>query len=87
MGIRYKVILSDKMPASDWGETDTEARWIKINSTKPKKTHASTFLHEIVHGILGASGLTYLLDDKLEESICVAVEHGLSSLMEFKKVD
>lgn len=40
----------------------------------------ATLMHEVVHAVLHMAGLSNLLDDKQEEALAVAIEHGLFPL-------
>lgn len=50
------------------GYFDGSTIFIKQSLTKDEK--ARVFLHEVMHALLGITGLTYLLEDKMEEALC-----------------
>jgi hypothetical protein len=56
-------------------EDDTETIWLR--SGIKGDVADQSLLHEIIHGILFRSGSKFQIDDKLEESIVRAMEHGL----------
>ena len=57
------------------GHIDCNEKIIEVEDG-PRREEST--MHEGVHGILDQSGLSELLDERLEEAICVAVSHGLS---------
>ena len=88
LGVKHTIEYIENKSESDhsdkeYGETDTQDHHIKIflSSHKSEEAIQSTLLHEYVHGILGVSGLGYLLDEKLEEAIVVAIENGLKGVV------
>jgi hypothetical protein len=56
-------------------EDDTETIWLR--SGIKGDVADQSLLHEVIHGILFRSGSKFQIDDKLEESIVRAMEHGL----------
>lgn len=91
-GIEYtiKYLPASKMN-SDLGSADFSTRTIKILETLDEDNASSTLLHEIIHVILYTSGQAELLGptgdevgDRREESLVLALEHGLHSLVELK---
>jgi len=85
LGVQFSVIQSTKkMPdATDHGETVVVERRIYLNPTvnKTPDDMASTFLHEVIHAILGVSGQDSLIKEDHEEGLVTALEHGLYPLI------
>ena len=81
LGHRYKVELVE-LEEDGFGYSEGNARIIRINPKHPANTYMATLLHEIIHQIFHITGLSNMLDstkeDKFEEAIVVALEHGLS---------
>lgn len=63
-----------------------ETNTIKINSNYPANRQRSTYLHERIHASLAVSGLSELLDGKLEEAIVVCIENGIFPIVEVDKI-
>lgn len=85
LGIPYTVKFV-KTPSDSFGETFPDRREIEIyehaHKEYPKKGDTgSTLFHECVHTSLVETGLAELLDPKLEEAICVAIENGVFPLV------
>lgn len=68
----------------EFGETDIHNHKIALNPDQSADQLQSTRLHECIHAILQISGLNNMMDDKLEEAIVQAIEHGLAPLVRFK---
>jgi len=81
LGVQYKVEMRE-LEDEGFGYSEGNARIIQINPKHPADTYMATLLHEILHQIFHISGLSNMLDstkeDKFEEAIVVALEHGLS---------
>lgn len=90
MGQKYNVEYYASIRTEDkeevYGDTDKGKKRIRIdlNNNKKPTDLRSTLLHECLHAILAQSGIDNLLTDEVEETIVVAIEHGLDSLVEFK---
>ena len=69
-----------------YGDTDKGRKRIRIDlaNNRGLTDLKSTLLHECLHAILAQSGIDNMLTDEVEEAIVVALEHGLSPLVEFK---
>jgi len=79
--IEYPEIIQDESEQVCGSMTGDE-RLIKI-SLKENPTELqlhSSLVHEIVHACLYVSGLSQVLDDKLEEAVVVALEHGIGPI-------
>lgn len=77
-GQRIKVIVKRDLK-TDGGEMAYGLycygdRTIELNSENDINQQLPTLLHEAVHAALKIGGVGELLDPKLEEAICVAVE-------------
>jgi hypothetical protein len=68
----------------EFGETAIYEYKIALNDSQTPEQLNSTRLHEYLHAILHVSGLNNMVDDKLEEAIVQAIEHGLAPLVRFK---
>jgi len=90
MGIPFKFEYVDKISSEGEhlaGITHPSDRKIQV-STKDNESaelRESTALHEIIHGILYVTGQSELLTSEQEESIVVAIEHGLHGIVDFKE--
>lgn len=85
LGQQFKIEHLDHIPAAAdegvvYGETDSLKRSIKMKKTDDDDSYESTLLHETIHGILGISGLTELLEGNMEEALVLALENGLHKL-------
>jgi hypothetical protein len=69
-GRKIRVILDDDL--DDHGMYVHDTKKISINPTK--EDPLATLLHEAVHAALAVGGLSEILEDKLEEAVCRAVE-------------
>lgn len=69
-GRKIKIILDEDI--DEHGLYYHDARKIVINPTKEEPL--ASLLHESIHAVLTISGLAEVLDDKLEEAVCRAVE-------------
>lgn len=70
-----------------FGEFFIAARVIKIKKEQPEEMKWETLLHEVIHAVLGLSGISDTLDswgDSIEEGIVVALENGLHDHISFK---
>ncbi len=54
---------------------------IAINPQQSQETLLATLLHECIHGVLYLSGHSEGLDGEKEESIVIALEHGLMGVI------
>lgn len=90
LGRRYSLHYHENIKTSDgeniFGDTDKNKKCIRIDlkHCKAESDLKDTVLHECIHAILAQSGIDNLLTDEVEEAIVVAIEHGLSALVEFK---
>lgn len=85
LGIPFKIKIVDDL--EDYGETNGPENVIKLNKKFSRDKMESTLLHELVHAALYVSGLSQVLDDKMEEGIAICVENALNSVVEVKLND
>lgn len=85
--IQYPKVVKDEDGEELSGDCDVNHRRLRISTTEneTEEQAESTLLHETIHGILGVSGVSALLEDKVEEAIVLALENGLSPLYQRKK--
>ena len=92
LGIEYTVLIlpKAKMPQAegepDQGESDYEARTIKLQAGMGQQQTLSTFLHEILHVALYHSGQrdSLGLTTHADEGLVLALETALEPLLTFK---
>lgn len=89
MGRRLKIVLVSQAEvaaykANDpdlaaeaelWGWFDPINGSIHIWSGLEEAAFKRVLLHEITHALFALSGLTHMMDDKLEEAVCDVSEH------------
>jgi hypothetical protein len=64
-----------------FGLTDGDRRLIRVCSAKnDAEGLEATLLHEVIHATLYVAGLNELMDERLEEGLVRALEHGLGRL-------
>lgn len=80
-GEPWPTVYSERV----FAETDGHDKIIRFNPAVPDDQLHATRIHEYVHATLHASGLSELLDEKLEEAIAVAIEHGFGPLIKFNR--
>lgn len=77
-GQKIKVLVKKDLKADDggvaYGLYCYGDRTIELNAENDQSQQLPTLLHEAVHAALKISGVGELLDPKLEEAICVAIE-------------
>jgi predicted SprT family Zn-dependent metalloprotease len=61
----------------DFAHCDDDNETIYLRSGIKGVVADQTLLHELIHGILYRSGGKFQLDDKQEEALVRALEHGL----------
>jgi len=69
-GYKIRVVLDEEM--DEHGLYYHDSRKIVINPTK--EDPLASLLHEALHAALAIGGLSEILDGKLEEAVCRAVE-------------
>ena len=74
LGRDYKI-RRKRMKESALCDDDTETIWIR--SGLKGEAAEQSLLHEVIRGILFRSGGKFQIEEKLEEAIVRAVEHGI----------
>jgi hypothetical protein len=74
MGRDYKI---RRKRMKEFALCDDDAETIWLRSGIKGDVAEQSLLHEVIHGILFRSGSKFQIDDKLEEAIVRAIEHGL----------
>jgi hypothetical protein len=74
MGRDYKI---RRKRMKEFALCDDDAETIWLRSGLKGEMAEQSLLHEIIHGILFRSGSKFQIDDKLEEAITRALEHGI----------
>ena len=74
LGREYRV---RRKRMKNFAECDDDAETIWLRSGLKGEVAEQSLMHEIIHGILFRSGTKFQLDDKQEEAIVRALEHGL----------
>lgn len=79
LGMPHQISWNHVFDDESFGEydADTSPPTIKVGNRKV----ASSFLHEIVHGILDTSGMSTVIGDEKSEALCIAMENGLLPLI------
>lgn len=84
MGRRVRVLYK-KPPTEDadqlLGYFDSRKMTIWISPDQTKDEQYASLIHELLHCILFMSGTNQLLDEKGEEAVVRALEHGLVPLL------
>lgn len=80
LGIPFKIVYPKKMGDGVMGEADPLNRIIKVKYGLGDEIFESTLLHEILHCILAMTGQSELLKHDHEESLVLAIEHGLGAI-------
>jgi hypothetical protein len=68
------------------GQLFLNSREIRIDSMQPLDEMKRTIIHEVMHAVLGVSGVSEKLDPKTEEAICVAMESGVFAFRVINRV-
>jgi len=85
-GIPFRVRV-EKLEEGNIGEMDGAARTISLSSLpEHKPLLKETLLHEYIHAILYVSGISQILEDRVEEGIVIALECQLSRMVNFDKL-
>jgi len=87
MGVPFVVLYVKKVDSEDsHGETDGINRTIKLK-LEDKTTMLYTMIHEYTHAVLHVTGQTERLTEEHEESIVVALEHGMFNMCNFNTLE
>ena len=73
-GKEIKVEVTDNLDDDVLGEFRAQEKIIYLSDFAGKET----LLHEVAHAALHYSGISEMLDEKLEEAICTCMEYGLA---------
>lgn len=74
-GIPFSVKWVEHLSGGDWAEFDCESREIILSERHSSKVSAlESLLHEMAHGALWSGGLSYVLDNNLEEAVVRNIE-------------
>lgn len=88
LGQTFKIETVENMKDTDGSELlglmTGHQRSIKLSSNLTDANRDEVLLHEIIHAVLYISGVSNLLKDNIEESIVVALEHGLNGIYKLK---
>ena len=79
-GIRFKIkyVKDLKEPDSHLhGDTDVQAKLIRINSSDSPAEQAQTLFHEVMHVALHVTGHSENMTEQFEESIVLALDNML----------
>lgn len=75
LGNRVSIKVVKSLPDDDFGQFQYGQNRILIKESNPE--HMYRILHhEYMHALLVYSGLSDLLDDKMEEALCSLAEHN-----------
>lgn len=98
LGIPFEIRYKDQLVDDHYGLCNGPERYIEIRNGLDAKLTESVLLHETIHAILYVSGISEHLhvcgpshqyssihESPMEESLVLALEHGLSQLYERKK--
>lgn len=67
--------LSESTPSEDiWGYYDSISSHVYVYSGLKGGPRSRVILHELFHAVLGISGVTNVLNDRVEESVCDTAE-------------
>ena len=73
-GLRWKIV---RKRMKDRGMAHLDSRIIDLADRLSGEELEQTYLHELTHVVLHVSGLNSLLNEELEEAICLAMENIL----------
>ncbi len=83
MGTEFSISYG-KLPNNELGETIGVERKIRISNKLSGEQLKSTIIHELLHAILYITGQSERLDHDFEEAIVIALEHGLTPLVDLR---
>jgi len=70
LGTRYKVKYVEKLENENWlGLCNRETKTIYIKTGQTKENEMITFIHELLHSLIGESSIDQSLSNELEEII------------------
>ena len=74
LGVPFTVIYTNLEKDGVYGDCEPLNQTIRIDNTIPLDQQQKVLAHELTHAALRISGLNELIDDKIEEAICVLME-------------
>ncbi len=74
---KIKYLAPDEIEENCEGVVFLSKREIHLDSSLPLEQLRRVLIHEIMHAILGVSGISEKLSDAVEESIATAMESAL----------
>jgi hypothetical protein len=77
LGTTFRVEIGGLSP-DDCGDSAVAERRIRISPTIPESVQVETFYHELVHVILGHTGLDYLLTEQEQEAFAQGLGMALT---------
>lgn len=81
MGMDFQIRHPKKVDDGNaHGQTKGDEHQIELCADLKEDAFERVLLHETMHGILYVSGITEILDERTEEAVVLALEHGLSQL-------
>lgn len=78
MGHTVHIRLRPRLENEDHGQADWQKKEILISQAYPESQQWLTLRHEVLHIILGLSGLSEVLTSEQEEAIVVCFENNLT---------
>ena len=84
LGHTFTIEESTTLSEGVYGETLGHERKIHIRAGLSDEDRHSTIIHEIIHAVFHITGWTDKLDAE-EEGLVMALEHGLSPLVQLKE--
>lgn len=70
----------------NYGLCDAEERLITLDTTQTKEQAEDTLVHEIIHAVLGISGIAEILTEEQNEAITVALTTGIAKAIDIEKL-
>ena len=74
LGVPFTIVFTDLEKDGVYGDCEPLSQTIRIDNTIPIDHQHKVLAHELTHAALRISGLNELVDDKIEEAICVLME-------------
>lgn len=80
-GKKVRIEYRDDM-AELHGDFDGSKFLIRINKFQSEKEQRLTIAHEALHAVLFISGISFILNDDLEEAVVRSMENGFLPIVE-----
>ena len=74
LGVPFTIVYANLEKDGVYGDCEPLSQTIRIDNTIPIDHQQKVLAHELTHAALRISGLNELVDDKIEEAICVLME-------------